>query len=188
MLMHSQTSKEMFFVAGNQPDPTGGQVAPQARGLTTGHRFDRQKAVAHPMLHYTFGPNGETILEADVYPATRGVDGDVVELWVHLVCPHCVARGRLDQTIKISAANKAILFDPAGAVPTFPGWSDADMARTFPAGVGGALSIDRFRCTWEKEARQIGGSLLLTDETLCDFDVVIDKNRVRLVTAQGALR
>lgn len=165
-----QILKETFHVAGDMPDPAGTGL----RGTAPGYRFT-QAALGHPMCHYTFGPGGDTIIEMDVY-APPGTP-----MYVHLICPHCLVRSKVTQTLTIKADQKEMSYDPRGIAPTFPGWTDAQMARTYPRGTGGLISIARFRCAWEmdpKAAVAQGHSA----NPICDFDVVIENNVVRRVT------
>jgi hypothetical protein len=165
----SDSIREIFHVAGDAPDPTG---ATGLEGMSPGYDL-RKHAAGRVMCHYSFGNGGEMIAEIDVYQ----IPGEPMRL--HLICPHCTARDpKTRNALNVSADRKQMSFDPAGLAPAFPGWSDAQMARTFPRGTGGLLSVaDRFRCSWEIDPRHrelIGN--------VCDFEVVIEKNVIRRVT------
>lgn len=164
--------KETFHVAGDAEDPTG--AAP--RGLAPGYRLT-QSAAGHPKCLYAIGGR-EMIVEIDVYR----LPGQ--PMYLHLLCPHCLAREFAERNaLRVMADQKQMDYDAAAAPPAFPGWSPAQMAAAFPAGVGGLLSVQTpFRCTWEIDARyreRLGN--------ICDFHVVIDKNVIRPVGQGGAL-
>jgi hypothetical protein len=137
--MQNTTKKEVFHVAGDAPDPIG----TGARGVALEHRLDRT-ALGHPMLHYQFGNGQELILEADVYALPNQ------PMYVHLLCPLCAIEGR-SNALRIDQARKSLSYDPRESPPPFPGWTSADMARNFPHGSGGLLSVEPFACTWEAQ-------------------------------------
>jgi len=159
--------KEIFHVKGDATDPTH---ETQNRGLQPGYELNKS-ALGHPMCLYVIGGQ-EMIVELDVYKV--GLE----PMTVHLLCPHCTARDHdTRNALRLTAGHKKMSYDPAGVVPTFPGWSDHQMVTAFPMGAGGLFSVDRFRCAWEvdgKHRHAIGN--------ICDFEVTIDKNVVRPVS------
>lgn len=159
-----RTIKDVFHVAGDAPDPTGELRG--AKGYLPGYDLTKS-ALGHPMLHYKPKNGPELVLEADVFD---GPDG----LYIYLICPRCLARGHTNQ-LRIRKAVKAFTYDAAAIVPPFPGWSRDQFARTYPQGVGGSLSVEPFRCTWEEEPT------LRRDHGLarCDWSVAIERNVVR---------
>lgn len=147
-MTNDDTSKELFYVAGDAPDPTGGR----ARGVEVGHDLTKS-ALGHPFLHYRMGST-EIFLEPDVFaPAGQPP-------YILIKCPWCTARGKSDKlglTIRWSA--KRFDYDPEGVAPFFPGWSAKQMKETlnpsgnsFAADTGGVLTIyDSIGCTWEED-------------------------------------
>lgn len=167
--MNHPTIKEVFHVAGDAPDPTrgrGGGIAQGARGVAPG--YDMTKGAAgHPMLLGWVNGQG-VILEADVY-ALPGQPS-----YIHLICPMCLANGRT-QMLTIREGVKAFSYDPRADVPPFPRWTRDQMLHAFPNGVGGLLSVEPFRCTWEEAADASRGFGF----SVCTWQVAIDKNVVR---------
>lgn len=154
--------KDLFHVAGDAPDPTGGNL----RGVAAGYDLTKT-ALGHPMLFYRVGSE-EMILEADVY------DLNDLPLHVRLLCPICLAMGRT-VGLTIWANQKAMQYEKDAAVPVFPGWTEAQMRHAFPEGAGGRLSVEPFRCTWEATpelSRRFGLSQ-------CPWKVAINNNVVR---------
>lgn len=136
------TIKEVFHVAGDQPDPTG---MSNVHGATASYQLDRN-VLGRPWIHVRpKGGNGEEIfLVADVY-ALEGAP-----LTIQLYCPLCMAaHGGAKNGLTIRADRKAVSYDPQGVPPPFPGWEAAQVAHAFPQGVGGRLSVASFACTWE---------------------------------------
>ena len=159
----SPTTKDIFHVAGDVPDPSGTGM----RGVAPGYRFT-QTALGHPMLHYRLSTGEEIILEADVYALPEQ------PMYVHLICPRCLAAGR-QVGLKIDQSQKGMSYDPRAAVAPFPGWTREQMAHALPGGTGGALSIEPFACTWE-EAPELRRGFGLGR---CGWRVAIDNNVVR---------
>lgn len=168
----SDSYKETFHVAGDTADPTGGS----ARGVAPGYRLN-QSAAGHPKCLYAIGGQ-EMIVEIDVYQLPDQ------PMYLHLLCPHCLAREFAERNaLRVTADQKQMAYEPGPFVPAFPGWTHAQMAQAFPAGVGGRLSVSTpFRCTWEIDPRyreRLGN--------ICDFHVVIENNVIRPVGQGGAL-
>lgn len=160
---HAQTLKEVFHVAGDAPDPRGGDL----RGVAAGYDLTRS-ALGRPMLHYRLPDGTELVLEADVYAMPEQ------PIYVLMLCPRCLAGGR-QNALRIVQGAKAMVYEPAAAVPPFPGWTQEQMAHAFPHGAGGLLSVEAFGCTWEEtpELRRDFGM------SVCGWRVAIDKNVVR---------
>lgn len=168
---HDQILKETFHVAGDAPDPAGTGL----RGQAPGYRFT-QAALGHPLCFYSFGaPGGDTIVEMDVYAPPDQ------PMYVHLLCPHCLVRSKATHGITVRADQKGMSYDPHGIARTFPGWTDAQMARAYPRGTGGLISIDRFRCTWELDPA-LAVAQGHTRNPICDFDVIVADNVIRRAT------
>lgn len=156
--------KEVFHVAGDQPDPAGGSL----RSVAPGYDLTRS-AAGHPMLLWRY-PGGELVLEADVYQLPDQ------PTYLHLICPRCLAAGRTNG-LRITQERKAIAYEPRIEPPTFPGWTDQQMREAFPRGVGGSLTVEAFECTWEEapdRRREFGLSK-------CGWRVAIERNVVREV-------
>jgi hypothetical protein len=162
---NSPTIKDVFHVAGDAPDPTGGDL----RGVSPGYSLN-QGAEGHPMLWWRL-PNGkELILEADVYALPEQ------PRHIYLLCPVCLLNGMQNQ-LAIREDQKQFSYEPRARVPAFPGWSSSQMAHAFPRGAGGLLSVAEFRCTFES-VPDLERSFGLGQ---CTFHVVIDNNVVRNV-------
>jgi len=163
-MTHDQTLKETFHVAGDAPDPTGGAL----RGVSPGYDLTRT-ALGHPMLLYRVtGTSKEIILEADIY----AIPGQ--PMYVHLICPLCLINGRT-VGLKIDQSHKSLSYDVSSPVPTFPGWTNEQMKQAFPDGLGGRLSVEPFKCTWEEtpDLKRLDGL------ACCRWQVAIDNNVVR---------
>ncbi len=150
--------KEVFHVAGNAPDPEGGDL----RGLSVGHNFSNA-ALGHPQLHYRLGDGREIILEADVYHDH-----------VHIICPICHEAGRT-VGLRIRVDQKDYEYNPLVEPPMWPGWVADQRRIAFPRGVGGTFSCAPFRCTWEAAPDLTRGFGLQR----CPWSVSVTKNLVR---------
>lgn len=161
--------KDVFHVAGDAPDPTGTGL----RGVAPGYRLT-QSAIGHPMLHWAMPGGKELILEADVYALPDQPPH------IYMLCPVCLLHGHQNQ-LSIRGDQKKFDYTPpdeAGdRMPTFPGWTREQMRHAFPNGLGGILSCDPFRCTFESVPELRRGFGL----GQCTFSVVIDNNVVRNV-------
>lgn len=131
-----------------------------------------QGKIGSPVCYYEIG--GEPVLMTiDVYQHPGQ------PLLLHILCPHCAARGHDKQALHLRSDQKAMDYAPWESPPTFPGWSRSQMAAKWPArpGVGiagGVLTVAEFRCTWDVHPHHqaIVGKV-------CDFKALIDRNRVR---------
>lgn len=83
--MHDPQKEELYFIKGDQPDPSGTGL----RGTSMGMDMTRT-AIAHPMIRYR-----DRVVEADVYAVQD-------ELSVHILCPKC------EQGLKISNKKKRV--------------------------------------------------------------------------------
>lgn len=160
---HAATLKECFHVAGDAPDPTGGEL----RGASAGYDLTKS-ALGRPMLYYALPDGTELVLEADVYALPNE------PTYIHLLCPRCLASGR-QNALRIVEGHKALSYDPKAIVPPFPGWTQEQMVHAFPRGAGGLLSVEAFSCTWE-ETPELHRDFGLA---VCGWRVAIDKNVVR---------
>lgn len=122
-----QPSKELFYVAGDVPDPTGATL----KGRAPSYRLT-QTALGHPMIFWR-----DMVLEADVY----ALPGQPLQ--VHLICPQC------RNALIVRQGNKAIAYEPGESVPTPPNWTAAEVKQAIPMGLGGRISVESFACTWE---------------------------------------
>ena len=110
--MQGTPKREIFHVAGDAPDPTGGA----ARGLAPGYDLTAT-AAGHPLLFYRLPNDHELILEADVYQLPD------VAMHIHLICPLCMMAGRT-VGLTITQGNKEMQFerqvaDTGNALSTF---------------------------------------------------------------------
>ncbi len=144
-------SRELFHLAGDVPDPAGTGL----RGRASTLRLDRT-AMGHPKIVYK-----DFLLEGDVYALPDAPK------YLHLICPLC------RRALRITQDNKTIDYDPALAPKIVPqlrncGVDDGPYW-------GGALSVERFECTWETDPeirRQFGLAM-------CNWRVEIENNVAR---------
>ena len=108
--MQGTPKREIFHVAGDAPDPTGGA----ARGLAPGYDLTAT-AAGHPLLFYRLPNDHELILEADVYQLPD------VAMHIHLICPLCMMAGRT-VGLTITQGNKEMQFERQVAPKPPPGW------------------------------------------------------------------
>lgn len=162
----NQTSKEIFHVAGDMPDPAGSGK----RGVAPGYQLNKT-AIGHPLLFYRLPTGVEIVLEADVYKL------DNQPMYVHILCPLCAMLGR-NNGLRIEQGHKEMHYDPDATLRRMPeGWSRDNLRRAFPDGVGGVFSCSQVQCAWEvtpELRRQTGFAV-------CPWRVVIDENIVRNV-------
>jgi len=167
-MQHEHTEKEIFHLAGDVPDPEGTGL----RGVAPTHDLVKA-AIGHPMVLYKI--NGkEMFLEIDIH-----VDLTVQPhaIYAHVICPLCLVGGR-QVGLRIHSAAKAMHYEREAVPRTFPGWSKLQMSEAFakrPGGVGGVLSIEPFKCTWEEvsDLRRSNGF------ATCRWQVAIDNNVAR---------
>jgi len=152
-MLEQQTSKELFHVAGDMPDPAGTGLLGQAPS----YRLTRS-ALGHPMIFWR-----DMVLEADVYALLEQ------PLQVHLICPLC------RHALIIRQGNKVVSYEPQAPVPAPPGWTATELRQAMPDGLGGLLSVEAFGCTWEAEGDLRRGFGLAR----CPWRVVIANNVAR---------
>lgn len=158
--------KEVFHVAGDQPDPTGHT---DLRGVAPGYNLTRS-ALGHPkVLFMLYGE--PVILTVDVY----AIAGEPMNL--HLMCPVCIALGRDHVALRIVEGQKAFSYEPGAQVPLWPGWSRDEIRHNYPEGLGGLLNVEPFGCTWEETPELRRGFGLAT----CTWRVAIVNNIARPV-------
>lgn len=161
----SPTSKELFHVAGDAPDPSGTGL----RGVSPGYDLTKS-ALGHPFLLWRRPDGGEMMLEADVYAMPGS------PMYIIILCPLCAMNGRTSG-LRIDQAKKAMSYDEKASISCFPGWTKEQTKGAFPNGTGGVLSVEPFACTWEESPdlkRDFGLSK-------CNWRVAIDNNFVRSV-------
>lgn len=160
------TLKDVFHVAGDQPDPAGTNL----RGVAPGYRLN-QSALGHPMLLWKVpGTGRELVLEADVYALPDQ------PMHIYLLCPVCLMSKQQNQ-LSIRRDQKQFSYELDREVPTFPGWTHEQMLHAFPRGLGGLLNVEPFRCTFEMQP-ELQRAFGLAQ---CTFSVAIDNNVVRNV-------
>jgi hypothetical protein len=148
-------SNELFSIAGDSPQPSQGLRA-------TGDE-------AKPIVLWR-----DRLLTLDVYQLPNQ------PMYVILYCPICMGGEKNDRSLRITADNKAIDFDPT-AMPKIPGFTPAELVANLglqhPRQVAGRISIEPFGCTWEAEddlhhraTEHIGGF------SVCPWNVEITNN------------
>lgn len=164
--MSTNTRKEVFQIAGDQPDPVGTGL----KGVSGGYNLG-VNAVARPIVLWR-----DRILTIDLYALPN------TPMYGIIYCPICaeiaVAQGREVPSLKIDQSNKKIDFEP-GVVPKIPGFSTDELVKYLGAesseAIAGRISIEPFGCTWEAEPtlrRQFGFGV-------CNWKVAIDNNIAR---------
>jgi len=165
--MEQRTSKEVFQVAGDSPDPTG----TGARGLSTSYDLTRT-AAGHPVLVWR-APNGQDmLLTADVY-AIPGAP-----MYIHILCPMCAINGH-QHALLFDQSQKGMTYERMTPPPPFRDWSSDDIQNALAGGIdiksGGRLSVEPFACTWEETGELERGFGL----GRCTWKVFIDNNVVK---------
>jgi hypothetical protein len=143
---------------GDAADPSG----TGKRGISSGVDFSKT-AKGHPIVFYRAQDGTEFFLTADVY----ALPGEPMA--VHIYCPLCANH------LIIRQDNKAIDYDPDARV-VIPGFrSEEIIAGLGVADLGGRLSVEPFRCTWEEkpELRRSYGF------GVCGWSVSIQNNVAR---------
>lgn len=127
-------AKELYLVAGDQPDPMGGSVRGQAGQMNL-----TQTALGHPFIRWR-----DFLLVADVYK----IAGQ--PMYVHIICPRCL------NALKIGEDHKAISYEPDRPPKIAPFLANAAVVN-----YDGSLSVEAFECTWElgPERRNFGTGL-----------------------------
>ncbi len=122
-------------------------------------------ADGHPIILYKAKDGTDFFLTADVHT----IPGQPITVYIY--CPLC------NNHLTIKQTNKAIDYDPQASVK-FPGYSAPEvMAGLGVASLGGRLSIEPFRCSWEEKPdlrRSFGFGV-------CEFSIAIDNNVARNV-------
>src|SRR5271154_4496212 len=163
--------KELFDVE-RRADPAGSAM----QGVAPGYDLTKG-AIGHPMVLYRMGDQVR-ILELDAYMLP---DQPTFEFYVR--CPLCSARGHIDTQLHIiQNVHKTTEYDPQVEPPLWPGWSREQMHAAYlemkgnlPPGMGGTISIEPFKCTFEETPelqRKFGLSR-------CTWHGAIDKNIAR---------
>lgn len=162
------SGKEIFDVERDVRDPGGTHL----RGDAPGYQLD-QTARGRPILFWRM-PDGQEIIErVEVYQ----VPGEPME--VHLKCLLCFAAGQTNNGLRITQGHKEVSYDPYGVMKRLPeGWSREDLARNFPHGTGGLLSVSEFQCAWEISTEFRGA---FPGMAVCPWRVVIEDNIIRTV-------
>jgi hypothetical protein len=141
-------------------DPTGTGLIGRSSGIDLS-----KSALGHPVILYRAKDGQDVLLTADVYALPDQ------PLSVHVYCPLC------KNHLTIRQDNKAIDYDRNAPV-SIPGYSTAWLlAELNVADLGGRLSIEPFRCTWEEQPdlrRSYGFGV-------CGWSVAIDGNVARHV-------
>jgi len=133
-MQQKQKQKEIFEVKSDVPDPTGSGM----RGMTSGIDLSKS-AIGHPVIHYKAKDGSEHLLTADVY----ALPGEPMK--VYILCPEC------KNHLTIRQDNKAIDYD-RNVVPRIPGFTTEELfAQLNISDLGGRISIEPFRCTWEEK-------------------------------------
>jgi hypothetical protein len=161
---NTQPSKQFFSVkddARKMRDPSGTGIVGRAVGE---HDFSKN-ADGHPIVLYRTKEGQDFFLTVDVHQ----LPGQ--PMTIYLYCPLC------NNHLTIRQDNKAIDYDPHARVK-LPGYTaDEVVAGLGVAGLGGRLSVEPFRCTWEEKPdlrRSYGFGV-------CNWSVVIENNVARNV-------
>lgn len=129
-------------------------------GHSAGYNFE--SAAKKIALHYLARNGREFFLTADYYDLET-------PHYLLIYCPNC------QNTLRISADNKRIEFEPEGK-PKFGSYrEEAVLAGLELMSYGGLLSVESFGCTWELEPTLRRGFGL----AVCNWRVVIEKNVIR---------
>jgi hypothetical protein len=160
--------QEFFSVKDDAPrakDPTGSGLV----GRSVGNVDLSKSALGHPVIYYRSKEGKEFFLTADVYAPPDPSGAPRGALSVHIYCPHC------SNHLTIRQDNKAIDYDRHAPV-VIPGFLSGEIAAGLGvADLGGRLSVEKFRCTWEERPdlrRSFGFGV-------CGFRVVIENNVAR---------
>jgi hypothetical protein len=160
--MNPAPVRETFSIKDNarpMADPTGTGLIGRAVGE---HALN--DADGHPVVLYK-GKERDFFLTCDVH-ALPGQP-----LTVYTYCPLCGNHLTIKQT------NKAIDYDPRATVK-IPGYDTSwILAELGVSGLGGRISIEPFRCSWEEKPdlrRSFGFGV-------CNWSVAIDNNVARNV-------
>lgn len=159
--MSQNPTKQFFSVkddARRMADPSGTGMVGRAVG-----EHDMSGADGHPIVLYKTKEGQDFFLTLDVHQ----IPGQPTT--VYLYCPLC------NNHLTIRQDNKAIDYDPKAPVK-LPGYDAAQvMAGLGVVGLGGRISIEPFRCSWEEKPdlrRSFGFGV-------CGWSVAIDNNVAR---------
>lgn len=161
------SSKSIFHIAGDAPAPP---IRRRGDGIAADRDMSDAPLLGQPNVLYRVPMSDDVavILEVDAYEDLAR-PGELA--FLHLLCPKCQANGRTN-ALKIAVGNKRISYDPKGKRKPFDGWTKGQMAKLPNGGLGGLLSVEAFRCTWEAEPAQRHAHGL----SVCSWHVVIDCN------------
>lgn len=155
-------SREFFSVKDDAPkmrDPSGTGLV----GRAVGNQDFSQNADGHPVILYRTKDGVDFFLTADVHMAPGQ------PMLVYIYCPLC------NNHLTIKQTNKSIDYDPHAPVK-LPGYDAVQVAAGLGvSSLGGRISIERLRCTWEEKPdlrRSFGFGV-------CNWSVVIDDNVAR---------
>lgn len=151
-------SKQFFSVkddARKMRDPAGSGLVGRAVGEHVLNEAD-----GHPVVLYRTKDGQDFFLTVDVHQ----LPGQPITVYIY--CPLC------NNHLTIRQDNKAIDYDPRATVK-IPGYSTEEvLAGLGISGLGGRLSIEPFRCTWEEKPdlrRDYGFGV-------CNWSVAIENN------------
>lgn len=163
MTMSPNPSKKFFSVkddARPMADVSGSGLVGRAVGEHVLNDAD-----GHPIVLYRTKEGQDFFLTVDVH-ALPGQP-----MTVYLYCPLC------NNHLTIRQDNKAIDYDPRATV-SLPGYTSEEViAGLGVAGLGGRLSVEPFRCSWEEKPdlrRSFGFGV-------CGWSVAIENNVARNV-------
>lgn len=155
-----ESEKQLIPIAGDAPDGASG-----FKGFSSTFQFGN--VIAKPNLFYQTS-HIPLILEADIHGSAEAPE---VADFILLFCPLCLAGGRKN-TLRISKGNKRFFFSPQETREPFPGWTPEQMLGLPGGGVGGLLSVEKFRCTWEEDPSIRRGAGFAG----CSWHVQIERN------------
>jgi hypothetical protein len=161
----TEPNKTFFSVKDDAPkmrDPSGQS---NLVGRSVGEVNLTKSALGHPVILYRTKDGQEFFLTADVY----ALPGE--PMTVHIYCPLC------SNHLTIKQGNKAVDYDRNAPVK-IPGFRAEEIMAGLGIGdLGGRLSVEPFRCTWEEKPdlrRSFGFGV-------CGWSVAIDNNVARNV-------
>ena len=142
-------------------DPSGTGMM----GRSVGTQDFSKNADGHPVVLYRTKDGNDFFLTVDIH----ALPGQPITAYIY--CPLC------NNHLTVKQTNKAIDYDPAASVK-IPGYATEEiLAGLGIDSLGGRLSIEPFRCSWEEkpELRRSFGF------GVCGWSVAIDNNVARNV-------